>query len=223
MSVGALATQASLAECLTDIADLAALKIATGQSANPAIRRAATIGGNICTAAFAESDIVPALLALDADIEVSSPGDVKLIPMAAFITARKTLNPSSLVTHILIPRKAQFSTHVRVTLRKAGDYPVANMSVTITLNAAGEIQTAAIAVGSVEPVAKRWESLEAAIVGKKPEPQLIREAAAAHISAFAGRDATGAPGWYRVRLLPALAAEAIRNFKDPASGAPSDH
>lgn len=212
VSIGALVTQQNLANALADLTDLAALTSASGHSANPAVRRVATIGGNISSVSFAASDIVPALLALDAEIETTSRLGVKVSPMAAFLSERHKQDPRFVVTRILVPRHKQSSAHVRATLRKAGDYPVANVSVAISLDTAGTIHTASVAVGSVDPVAKRWTSFETALIGKKPDLHMIREIAETHTNEFTGRDAPGAPGWYRVRLLPALTAKAFKNL-----------
>lgn len=210
VSIGAMATQDVIAGALAGHADLAALMMATGYTANPAIRRAATIGGNICTVDFAASDIVPALLALDADVEIVSPGGISLMSMTDFLAARPTLSRASLVTKVVIPRRGQTSTHSRVTLRKAGDYPVANLSAAITVDADRVIRSVAVAVGAVEPVAKRWTGFEKALIGRKLEAGEFREIAGNYTGEFEGRDDTGAPGWYRIRLLPALADRAFR-------------
>nr|WP_275116257.1 FAD binding domain-containing protein [Aliiroseovarius subalbicans] len=210
VSIGAMATQDVIAKGLAGHADMAALMMATGYTANPAIRRAATIGGNICTADFAASDIVPALLALDAEVEIVSPDGTSLMSMAEFLSTRRSLGRAVLVTRIVIPRRLQASTHSRITLRKAGDYPVANLSAAITVAEDRTIRTAAVAVGGVEPVAKRWTGFENALIGRNLESGEFREIAGNYTDEFEGRDDTGAPGWYRVRLLPALADRAFR-------------
>lgn len=208
--IGALATQENIANALYAHKDMAALAVAAGHTANPAIRRMATIGGNICTTSFAASDLVPALLALDARIETQSIGSTRVSPIIAFLAGRDTRPHTDLVTRIFIPRAQKSSAHVRLTLRKAGDYPVANLSVAITLNANGEIDTAAAALGSVEPVARRWTEFETAIVGRKPIPSDMQDIAASHTDKFSGRDTPGTPGWYRLRVIPNLVSKAFK-------------
>ena len=68
ISLGALMTHQHIAEKLSNIGELQCLKQAVLASANPAIRRMATIGGNICASDFLASDLVPALIASDAKI-----------------------------------------------------------------------------------------------------------------------------------------------------------
>lgn len=214
VAVGALATHQEIAESLSGHREFAALVVAAGQSANPTIRRAATIGGNICAIAFAASDLVPALLALDASVETQGLDDTQILPIATFLAGRATRPHTNLVTRILLPRSVRSSAHARVTLRKAGDYPVANISVAITLDVDGKINTAAVAIGSVEAVARRWTSFETAIVGKAPAPADMREIAAFQVNQFEGRDTPGAPGWYRLRVIPGLVSKAFKILQE---------
>lgn len=210
VSIGAMATQDAIAVALAGHSDLAALTVATGYTANPAIRRAATIGGNIATVDFAASDIVPALLALEAEVEIIAPDGRNMLSMVDFLAKRRILGRSSLIARIVIPRQGRISTHSRITLRKAGDYPVANLSAAISVREDGEIAAACVAVGGVEPVAKRWTGLENTLTGRKLDAGEIRDIAADYVDEFSGRDAPGVPGWYRLRLLPVLAEKAFR-------------
>lgn len=70
VEVGAAVTHAALA----DLPEFDVLTAAASRSANPAIRTMATIGGNLATTAFAAADCVPALLCLDAEVEIASRG-----------------------------------------------------------------------------------------------------------------------------------------------------
>jgi xanthine dehydrogenase iron-sulfur cluster and FAD-binding subunit A len=74
LEIGPAVTHAELAVALADAPDLEVLATAAGQSANPAIRAMATIGGNLATSAFAAADCVPALLCVDAKVEISAKG-----------------------------------------------------------------------------------------------------------------------------------------------------
>lgn len=219
VSIGSLATHAGIAEALTGCKDLQALAMAAGMSATPAIRRVATIGGNICTTAFAPADLVPPLLVLDAEVEIQGSGGTAILPVAEFMSQRRDRAPSDLVCRIIIPRPARRSAHARLTLRKAGEYPVAHVSIAVATDALDRIAEAAIAVGSVEATARRWPALEAAIVGLAPDPAEMKQVAVAHLKDFTGRDAVDAPGWYRERVLPGLVARAFQALADSEGGA----
>ena len=72
-----------------------------------------------------------------------------------------------------------------------------------------------IAVGSVEPVARRWERLEAALIGHPLDPAEAARTATELADEFVGRDSVDAPAWYRVNVLPGL----IRRAATTALGA----
>jgi carbon-monoxide dehydrogenase medium subunit len=212
IEIGAAVTHAALAAALTDsladVSEFAVLAAAAGQSANPAVRAMATIGGNLCASEFPAADCVPALLCLDAEIEVRTRTDRERISLAHFLKARSTWQPGRLVTRIIVPRKIHRTAHARLPLRKAGDYPVAIVSLAVSLDAANRVEAARIAVGSVEPVARRWDQLEAALLGRVLDPAEAAAIAAERAGDFIGRDSVDVPAWYRVNVLPSLVRRA---------------
>ena len=208
VEIGAAVTHAALAAALADIPEFDVLTTAAGRSANPAIRTMATIGGNLATSGFAAADCVPALLCLDAEVEISGPGNGDRMSLQRFLGIRSTLAPGHLLTRIILARHGRRTAHARLSLRKGGDYPVAIISLAVSCDAAGQVRTARIAVGSVEPVARRWERLETAIVGRPIDPSLMAELAAEFASDFVGRDGVEAPAWYRLSVLPSLVRRA---------------
>ncbi|PWE54191.1 FAD-binding molybdopterin dehydrogenase [Metarhizobium album] len=207
--IGSCVTHARLAEALAGRGDLAALATAAAKSANPAVRQAATVGGNLCTADFAAADLVPALLCLDAAVELEGPGGLQRLPLQEFLSLRHALPVGSLLCRIVVPRSAARSAHARLPLRKAGDYPVAIASLSIEQDDKGIVTRAAVAVGSVEPVARRWPSLETALVGRPLNTAWIGVQAERLAEEFTGRDGIEAPGWYRVKVLPTLVRRAV--------------
>lgn len=202
--LGAGATHAAIAAALRDVSGAEALAAAAEGAANPAIRRVATLGGNLCTPAFAAADLVPALLALDARVELAEEGAMALTD---FLPRRAALLPGAILTGVRLPRDARISAHARLPLRKAGDYPVAIVSLART------DEGIRVAVGSVEPVARRWTALEAAFA-REPGATPDRAAVLAREAAdFTPRDGIEAPGWYRVEVLPALVRRAFAQME----------
>jgi carbon-monoxide dehydrogenase medium subunit len=151
---------------------------------------------------------VPALLCLDAEVEVSSQRDQERIGLEHFLKIRPTLEPGRLLTRIIVPRRDYKTAHARLPLRKSGDYPAAIVSLAVSFDAAASVQTARIAVGSVEPVARRWERLETALIGRPLNPVLAAEVATELADEFTGRDSVDLPAWYRVSVLPSLVRRA---------------
>ncbi len=208
VEIGAAVTHAALAAALADLPEFEVLAMAAGRSANPAIRATATIGGNLSTSGFAAADCVPALLCLDAEVEVLSRGDQGRISLERFLKIRPTLGPDRLLTRVILPRSERRTAHARLPLRKAGDYPAAIVSLAVSLDAAARVQAMRIAVGSVEPVARRWRRLEAALVGRPLDPAQAAEVATELAEEFTGRDSVELPAWYRVSVLPSLVRRA---------------
>jgi aerobic carbon-monoxide dehydrogenase medium subunit len=209
IAIGAAATHASICAALDGDVDCAGLVQAAGGAANPAIREVATLGGNLCTSAFAASDIAPALLALDAQVEIRRASAIERQPIAAFLAARASFPAGWLLTRVILPRAGRLSAHARLPLRKAGDYAVAIVSASLQRLSDGTAASVRIAVGSVEPVAKRWLALERALEGRLLDPETAAEWARERIGDFEGRDGVEAPGWYRTQVLPKLVRAAM--------------
>lgn len=203
VTLGAGLTHAAVASALKGLSGLEGVVAAASGSANPAIRHAATLGGNLATADFPAADLAPALLVQGAEVELATGGGSRRLPLEAFLADRPTHLAHAILTRIHVPREAAASAHARLPLRKAGDYPVAIVSLA-RLSGGGW----RIAVGSVEPVARRWTALEAAIGDRPVSPDEGARLAAAHMD-FDGRDGVEAEGWYRVTVLPALVKRAL--------------
>lgn len=218
LTIGAAVTHDGIAAALAGIAEFSALAMAATKSANPAIRRVATLGGNLCTTGFAAADLVPALLALDAEVTFVARNGWQQISVERFLAQRHALLPEALVTAVSLRRAARTSAHARLPLRKAGgDYPVAIVSVSLGARH-GERRTR-VAVGAVEEVARRWTQLEAAIDALPVvDPEAGARAARALLADFQPRNGPEAPGWYRLEALPALMRRALGLSLAAASG-----
>lgn len=209
VSIGPLATHDQLAHRLPDTGGLRGLRTAAARSANPGIRRIATIGGNLCAADFAASDFPPALLALDAMVEIADASGSRMLSVESFLAFRATRERPWLVTGIVVPQNGRLGAHQRLPMRRAGDYPCAIVSVSVELDAGGSIRDARVGVGAVEATARRWHNLERAVAGAPLSSMRAEEAARDLIADFTGRDAVDAPGWYRTNVLPVLVRRAF--------------
>ncbi|MGX1096303.1 FAD binding domain-containing protein [Amorphus sp. MBR-141] len=215
IAIGACVTHAELAAALAPLADCRGLAAAAGTSANPAVRAVATVGGNLASSDFAAADLVPALLAADAAVEIAGPSGTESLPLDRYLARRSALEPGRILSRVLVPRQGRVSAHARLPLRVAGDYPVAIVSLSVALGADGTIAEARVAVGSVEPVARRWPELEAALAGQPLDAEAASRAAAGCAHVFQGRDGVEASGAYRVRVLPALVRRAVAALAEP--------
>ena len=80
---------------------------------------------------------------------------------------------------------------------------------------AARVEAARIAVGSVEPIARRWERLEAALVGRPLDPAQAAAVAGELAEDFTGRDSVDVPAWYRIQVLPSLVRRAALAALEP--------
>lgn len=207
--LGAMLTHDALAGALVGHPDLAGLATAAGASANPGIRRTATLGGNIGTRGFAASDLVPALLAADATVILATGQGLQSLPLAQHLAGR---GDAGLIVRVEVARSPRRAAHARLPMRKAGDYPCAIVSVSADLSS-GRIKDIRIAVGAVEATARRWTSLEERLTGTTLDPALAEAAARQLTGDFSARDAVDAPGWYRLSVVPVLLRRAFTQLE----------
>lgn len=101
--LGSLVTLARLG-ALTAIAP--GLAEAARQAGSRQLRNAATLGGNV-VGAQATSDLIPALLSLDATAEIASAGGTRTQPVEDFLAgpAQTTLAPGEILTAIVVDGK----------------------------------------------------------------------------------------------------------------------
>lgn len=208
LRLGAGLTHAEVADATATEPGLHGLHRAAGDSANPAVRQRATLGGNLCSRAFPAPDLTTALLCLDARVAVAHEDERREIPVADLVSAAER---PRLVTSVVIPRTDASTGHARLPLRRAGDYPAAIVSVALVPADDGTVLDARVAVGSVEPVPRRWPEVERRLVGEPADPAIAAAAGTACAGTMVGRDAVDVPGWYRERVLPVLLARAVES------------
>lgn len=211
-SVGPMVTHEALARHFGTAGALEALGQAAGNSANPGIRRLATLGGNVATAGFAAADLVPALIALDASVRIAEKDGTISIPVENYLGGRTSRSGLHIVIGLEIADTGSLSAHARLTMRRAGEYPVAVVSVAAKISERRRIEALRIAVGSVEQNARRWRGLENALVGQMPDLAEIEAATRANLADLAPREGTDAPAWYRLEVLPHLVRTAFADI-----------
>ncbi|MER8436407.1 xanthine dehydrogenase family protein subunit M [Mesorhizobium sp. M1312] len=144
-----------------------ALKQAAREVGSVQIQNVASIAGNLCNASPA-ADGVPALLVLDAEVELRSVAMVRHLPLERFILGnrRTELQPGEMVTAIRVTKNAATGTSAFVKLgaRRYLVISIAMAAARLTIEG-GIVGNAAVAVGSCSVVAQRLSSVEAALRG----------------------------------------------------------
>jgi len=146
-----------------------ALKAAAREVGGVQIQNAGTVAGNVCNASPA-ADGMPALLALDAEVELQSAAGSRRLPLDRFVlgSRRTARRPDELVSALHLPAR---NATARSAFCKLGGrrYLVISISMVaamIELDGAGRVAHAAVAVGSCSAVAQRLAALEARLLGR---------------------------------------------------------
>jgi CO/xanthine dehydrogenase FAD-binding subunit len=182
------------------------LKLAAREVGGMQIQNAGTVAGNLCNASPA-ADGVPALMALDATVELASRRGLRTVPLQNFVTGpRKTARASDeIVTAILIPKP---SDEARGHFLKLGarKYLVISIAmVAIVLQTQGAtVRRARIAVGACSPVARRLEELESQLSGRTLDKTLAGCVTPKHFAALQPIDDVRASAEYRVHAAVTL-------------------
>ncbi|MDX8478542.1 xanthine dehydrogenase family protein subunit M [Mesorhizobium sp. VK24D] len=160
-----------------------ALKAAAREVGSIQIQNVATVAGNLCNASPA-ADGVPALLVLDADVELRSAMATRHLPLREFILGnrRTALQPGEMVTAIRVPKRsaAGMSAFVKLGARRYLVISIAMAAARLVVED-GVIAEAAIAVGACSAVARRLAGVEAALRGQPVTPALAEVALSAPI------------------------------------------
>ena len=188
-----------------------ALKEAAREVGSLQIQNAGTVAGNICNASPA-ADGVPALLALNAQIEIASAArGTRILALSDFILGvRKTaLAADEMVTALLVPDQP---TGTQSAFEKLGGrrYLVISICMTaanVLLDNQGRISQAWIAVGSCSAIAQRLFTLETDLVGVRPQDVHINPA---HLSPLAPIDDVRGSGAYRLDAVQEQCERAIK-------------
>jgi 4-hydroxybenzoyl-CoA reductase subunit beta len=165
-------------------------------------------GGTKCWAAFS-GDTPPALLCLNAEIEIASFTGVRRIPLHEFYTGLgdnyRKLQPNELVTRVFLPAAAADYCGVYRKLRVRGsiDYPLAGVAV-VMKRSKGHVADARIAMTAVNPAPLLVKGVSELLAGKVVQAALA--AAAGDLAARISKPLTTSA------LTPEYRREMIRVF-----------
>ena len=128
-------------------------------------------GGTKCWAIFS-GDTPPALLCLNAEIEIAGPSGTRRLPLRDFYTGEgdnyRKLQPNELLTRVFLPATAADYCGVYRKLRVRGsiDYPLAGVAVAIK-RSNGHIADAKVALTAVNPAPVLVKGVTEMLAGKR--------------------------------------------------------
>lgn len=166
--IGALWTMTEIEKSPWFIQNTPCLSKAAAAVGSTQIRNRATLGGNVANAAQC-ADTIPALMVLEADVEILClDGNKRRIPMADFVEGigLTALRSKEVITGFWIPKEVMgdSSAYAKVGSREAVTIAKINCAIRMKI-ANGTVATAFIALGSLGSKAFLSESIAKTLLG----------------------------------------------------------
>ena len=198
-----------------------ALKQAAREVGSEQIQNVASVAGNLCNASPA-ADGVPALLILDAEVELRSVAATRHVLLQDFILGnrRTALQPGEMVAAIRVPKPAATGTSgfVKLGARRYLVISIAMVAARLVVDK-GIVRQAAVAAGSCSVVAKRLAGVEAALRGLPAGQALANAVLAAPMAELSPIADVRGSAEYRLDAVREIVARAVLK----ACGPMNDH
>jgi carbon-monoxide dehydrogenase medium subunit len=195
-----------------------------GRVATIRIRNQATLGGNLAHADPAQ-DPPPMLIALDAQIVLTSKAKERTIPLDEFFVdyLTTTLQPGEILTTIQLPPmpKGTRATYQKFLPRTHDDYATVSVAATLRVDADGHCDHVRVALGGVAGVPVHARAVEDALLGEDLTDQRIADAAALVLDLVDPPDDARGSASYKRRMARVWTERALRNLRDQSNGAHS--
>jgi 4-hydroxybenzoyl-CoA reductase subunit beta len=138
-------------------------------------------GGDTCWAAFS-GDTPPALLCLDAEIEIAGPSGTRRLPVREFYTGVgdnfRKLEKNELLTRIFLPQSSAgwHGVYRKLRIRGSIDYPLAGVAVALRRNN-GHVEDARVALTAVNAAPVLVKGAREALAGRVVDENIAEHAA----------------------------------------------
>ncbi len=189
------------------------LAAATEWIAHPQIRNRGTIGGSLAHADPA-SELPAVALVHEAIVTArSASGGQREIPASDFFVTYLTtaLEPDEILTEVTVPALPAGSGWAIVEVaRRHGDFALAGVAASLTLDSSGTIADARIGLFGVDATARRAAAAEAALRGQRPDADRLREAAILARDEIEPATDVHATAAYRRHVVAVLVERALR-------------
>lgn len=225
LKIGALARESDLEESDLVAEKYAILKETSRVIADPQVRNMATVGGNIAHGDPA-NDHPAVMIALGAEVVATGSGGIfssgaRSIPIDEFFVGPLTtaLSPGEILTEIRIPMPAKNNGAAYVKLeRKVGDYAIAGVAASVTVDPGGNCENAGIGLTNVSPKPLRASAAEDALKKNPLSDENIRDAAQlASDASQPTSDHRGSEG-YKKAVVKELCQRALMKARSRAEG-----
>jgi carbon-monoxide dehydrogenase medium subunit len=197
---------------------LVALAQASSVIGGRQIRHVATVGGNIVNASPA-ADLVPALLALDATVDLQGPERARSLPLDRFLLdrGRTTREPDEILTAVRIsrPPASSATAFLKAGRRKAMEISVVCVAAHLVGNAGSKgFSKVRIAIGAAAPRTFRASEAEALVAARGDDAASFAEAGRMAAESATPIGDVRASARYRKLLVAALVERALARCRD---------
>ncbi len=221
-TIGAATPTSRLTDNVELTKQLPGLVEAAGLIGSDQVQNRSSLGGNLCNASPA-ADSVPAMVVNNARAVIAGPGGatrtvaVQDIPTGP---GRTSLAPGEILVAIEVDRPPARTgdAYLRLIPRTEMDIAVVGCGARVTLDDAGKVTAAAIALGAVAPTVVRVPDAEAALVGSSIDDATLAAVAAAASAACNPIDDKRGTIAYRKHVAGVLARRAVQLAADRATG-----
>ncbi|MCH8843613.1 MAG: xanthine dehydrogenase family protein subunit M [SAR324 cluster bacterium] len=220
LRIGALVREADLEASAVIAAKFPLILDATKLIADPQVRNRATIAGNLAHGDPA-NDHPAVMLALDAELVIEGSGGERVVPITKFFvdTFETALASDEVLKEVRIPIPPAKSGGAYFKLeRRVGDFAIVGVAAQVSLDGAGNIQSAGIGLTNVGPMPIKAEAAEASLAGKAPNDATLQQAG--QLAADASKPVTDnrAPEDYKRAMVKELTIRALRRAVSRAEG-----
>jgi carbon-monoxide dehydrogenase medium subunit len=217
LRLGAMAVHADVARLKVAAAGPDLMIQAARDIAHPAVRNQGTIGGSLAHADPA-ADYPAAVLCADATIGIAGPSGERRVAADEFFLGyyETVLQPGEILVDVDIPPgPANAKAHYEKFSLVDGDFAVVSAGAIIAMKN-GRCDFARLAIGACSARPVRSDAADAALVGSALDDKSLAEAGRLLAEACDPIDDFRGSAAYRLKMVPRIAARAIRSARAKA-------
>jgi carbon-monoxide dehydrogenase medium subunit len=210
LTIGACVTLADLAESDVVKERYTALHEAVSRAADPMIRGRATLVGNLCEA-IPWVDSPPALIALDASVEIVGAGGKRNVSAEAFIKGPVEIDvqPGEFVSYLRLPEAPNLQTSTFHKFSAGAEFSLVNVAAAVVLE---KKRRARLVYGGVGPTPVRSSEAEKVVADEEVTEASINKAAQVAGETVECVSDVLASSDYRRHLVQVLTMRALRRI-----------
>jgi carbon-monoxide dehydrogenase medium subunit len=199
-----------------------ALTATFGHVATVRIRNQGTVGGNLAHADPAQ-DPPPMLMALDAEVTLTSRGGQRRVPLDTFFVGYLTtvMEPGEVLTAIHLPPLpgGMRAAYTKFLPRTHDDYATVSVAATMRLDGDRRCEDVRVALGGAAATPLRARNVEDALRGETVTDERIAEAATLVLDIIDPPDDARGSAAYKRRMARVWTERTLRQLRDQSDGA----